>query len=435
MATCIQTANDVIAGPGYDSLTNIFPSTITPFTTSISTNALFKLQIPNFQTINFTFTLTNTPYASTLSILRVVGSVVTPIASANLNSSSTTVTADLSIGQYIICLRSNNAQTGSFVGSFTGYASSVFMSPSGRSGQEAVLAELKTRPKPRECSEALYFEIVDGALPPGLVIDSLGTIRGRLPNLDCVPDPLSPSMNWSYQENDGTLWPWGRQWRFQVELWIASQPEIRVTEWFCVKIHNNWDFDRDKFLELAPFEHVEKIKVVEPPKQLPAMICEPCGPVNPTREIFVPTPLSEDECPACSSPNQSTSIELIPIPDELCDCPANELLVWFEENREGDDTNPNIAKFKRDLSNSESFRYLRERAGYVPGDQFTDEQRALIFVTASNYQNFLQLAQVRLNPNASDLGFLVELWKNQENQALPITGLSHDGAVATVQLK
>lgn len=435
MATCIQSANDVISGAGYDSLTNIFPSTITPFTSNNTFNALFKLELPNFQTISFVFNLTATPYNSTMSILRVVGGAVTPVASANLTSGSTFVTADLSIGQYIICIRSTNAQSGTFIGSFTGYPNSAFMTCDAYPGQSAILAELKTQPRERVCNEPLFFQLMDGTLPPGLTIDSLGTIRGTLPNLDCLPDPMSPSMNWWYEENDATLWPWGRQWRFQVDVWIASQPDIRVSEWFCVKIHNNWDFDRDRFLDQAPFEHIEKIKVVEPPKQLPKMICEPCGPVNPQREIFIPTPIAEDDCPACTSPNQSTSIELIPIPDELCDCPANELLVWFEENRAGDTTNPNIAKFKKDLSNSESFRILRERAGYIPGDQFTDRQREIIFVTASNYQNFLQLSQVRLNPNANDLAFLVELWKNQENQALPTTGYGHAGENVTAVLK
>lgn len=434
MPTCLQSANDVLTGPGYESLTNVFANTITPFSTTTATNHLFRLQSPTFQTVNFTFTLNTPPYNSSLSILRVSGSTAIPIASVNLTSGTTVFTADLAIGQYIICLRSTGNQTGSFIGSFTGYATTAFLQPRGYSGQFSILNELKTKPRERVCTEPLFFELVEGSLPPGLTMDSLGTIRGQLPNLDCLPDPLSPSMNWWYEENDSTLWPWGRQWRFRVDLWVEVAAETRVTEWFCVKVHNNWDFDQAKFLGQAPFDRIEKIKVVEPPATLPKMICEPCSPPTNERVFLAPKPLDADNCPACGSPDQDTSIELIPIPDSLCMIPANELLAWFEEEREGDDTNPEIVKFKKDLAKSESFRILRERAGYIPGDDFTDRQRELIFVTASNYQNFLQLSQVRLNPNANDLAFLVDMWKDQQNQILPITANGHTGSYCQVEL-
>lgn len=433
MATCTQSAQDYLASSSYDSLTPVFPNTSTPFSTTAASNALFKLEIPSFQTIGFTFILGSAPYSSSVSILRYNGGIsVSPVASVNLTTASTFFTADLTTGQYILCVRSNNTQAGSFVGQFTGYSQSARFDPSVASG-EAFSASIKTFPKPRNCKEPLFFELVDGSLPPGLTIDSLGTIRGQLPNLDCLEDSPSPSINWWYTENDSTLWPWGRQWRFQVKLWIANQPDVFQTEWFCVKIHNNWDFDRDRFLAQSPFEHVESIRVLESPPSLPKSICGPCDQINPQEVMFVPQPVQTD-CVACASPNQTTNIEMIPIPDTLCTKTPSELLVWFEEKREGDRSNPEIAKFIDNLSASESFNILRGRAGYVKPDPLSDRQKEMMFVSAENYQNFLQLSVVRLDPQADELAFLVDLWKNQENQALPITMLGHTGSTFEVSI-
>lgn len=427
MTTCIES----IAGMGsIESLTEIVPNTVMPFTVDGSSNRLFRLQSPVFQTVRFISNLSLNPPVVTISVFKWNGTAATPYGSVNITNHIQTAYMDFPIGDYIICVRTPNgtAQTGTFVCEFTGYSQQVRFALNAYGG-EVMDAPLSGPPRPpRECGEALFFRIEEGELPPGLIIDHLGTITGWLPNLDCLEDSPSPAVNWYYEENDGTSWPWGREWRFQVKVWIEGmEADAWAREWFCVRVHNNWSYDQENFLAQSPFVEIKDIKVVTPALTLPKSVCQPCDDfVQPAP--FVPSPINET-CAPCNARDQSTTVELIAIPSDLCNIQPDDFLPWFDANQNVDSNNPFIEKFKRDLAESSAFAILRQRAGYVETKPDTQAEDQLAFVTAMNYQNFLQLATTRINEDSDpdSLSQLMKQWQDAENQALPTTGYAHSG--------
>lgn len=427
MATCLNS----IAGMGsIGSLTEVFPNTLMPFSVTSSTNKLFRLQSPVFQTVSFTFTLSSAFWNTVFTVYSWNGTTATVIGSANINSAVISFSMDFPVGDYIICIRPGTAvsQSGSFVASFTGYAQTAQIIPNFAEGA-SVSIQLSTPLPPQVCDEALFFEIVEGELPPGLQMDSLGTITGLLPNLDCLPDAPSPAVNWYFTDNDGTSWPWGRMWRFYVRVWVDGLKESAFDEeWFCVKVHNNWTFDLDNFMAQSPFESVQHIRVVDPPKPL-AVECAPCSEMVQTQ--FVPQAINEP-CEPCQNTAEANRVELVAIPVELSHIEPNDVVAWYTANKDIVTDNPYINKFIHDLETSEVFKLLLDRYGY----EEVDPDAQLKFVTTSNYQNYLQLAEIRLDPtmDPNNLAVLMKQWQDYMNQALPTTGIGYAGETVSVNL-
>lgn len=434
MATCIES---IQAMSSYDSLPAIAANQLTPFSITPESNRLFKLESPFVQTIRFNFNVSTLPATVAVTVFswNRQTNMASVVGSFNVTGASQTAFVDFQMGEYIICVRTTlNPMTGSFTGFFTGYPDEARFTFNVSAGEYSTIELEGSRP-PRECDEALFFEIIDGELPPGLRMNSLGTITGLLPNLDCIEDRLSPAVNWYYPENDGTMWPWGRQWRFKVRVWVDGFYDSSFDEeWFCVKIHNNWSYDQERFLAQAPFEHITSVRVVEAPNALP-IICVPCGDNSPhTTPIFVPQPLNSP-CAPCDAKNQDTAVELIPIPTELCKINSDQFLTWYLEAETSD--NPNIEKFKRDLEESDAFNILLKKAGYAASDrtELTPTQLQNIFIVTQNYENYLQLAQVRLQENDPEsYRATVQEWQLIENQILPTSGVGYSGEGVTFEL-
>lgn len=435
MATCNES---IAAMVSFDSLTEIIPNTVTPFNVTATSNRLFRLLCPQVQTVKFNIASTSSPVALTLTAYSWDGTSATPIGSVNITNPNAVAHIDFQVGNYIICVRPTGfaTQTGTILGEFTGYSQEARFSFQVSAGEHSNIVLSGPPTPPRECDEALFFEIIDGELPPGLQMDPFGVITGLLPNLDCIEDRWSPAVNWYYEENDGTSWPWGREWRFQVKVWVDGLEDTATDEeWFCVRIHNNWTYDQERFLAQQPFEHITQIRVVDPPAALPT-ICQPCKNFE-EEPVFVPRKIEETkECLPCQQETQETQVELIPIPLDLCQVPTSDYLQWFIENQNVDSGNPHIEKFKQDLKDSPAFNHLRARAGYIDLDDVSQEEIQRQFVVVQSYQNFLQLATITLNNGAADeYKSIVREWQVIENQALPTQVIGYSGDMMEITLK
>lgn len=432
MATCNES---IAAMSSYDDLVEIIPNTVTPFSVTATENNLFRLPSPEVQTVKFTINVTSPTVALTITALRWDGTTAVPIGSVTMTNPNAVAYIDFQAGDYIICVRATgfSAQAGSFIAEFTGYAQEARFNFNVYSGEYLDTVVSGPPRPPRECNEALFFEIIDGELPPGLDMDFMGTITGWLPNLDCLEDRWSPAVNWYYEENDGTMWPWGREWRFQVKVWVDGFDDTSTDEeWFCVRIHNNWTYDQERFKAQLPFEHVTEIRVVDAPPTLP-IECQPCKNFE-NDPVFVPQRVDE-RCLPCEE-NTEAAIELIPIPLDLCHISADDFFTWFIKNDGVDSGNEYIEKFKEDLRESPAFNILRARAGFIEPDPLTDREKHQQFVIMQNYQNYLQLATVILNEGEGDeYKSIVREWQVIENQVLPMQGIGYMGDSMEVELK
>ncbi len=424
MATCLESID---AAGSIEGLPVILPNTITPFSVTATSNKLFVLKSPQFQSVRFSFAISSPSWNTQVTVYSWDGGTAAVIGAVSIRNSVVSVSIDFPIGQYIICIRPGAAiaQVGTFVAAFTGYAQQATLELRMFGGENFYAPVEHNRPR-KECTEALYFEILEGDLPPGLIMDMQGTITGLLPNLDCLEDAPAPAVNWFFTENDGTAWPWGRQWRFLVRVWVDGLKEIAFEdEWFCVKIHNNWTFDLDNFMEQSPFEHIQTIRVVDQPEPM-KVECAPCKSMEKTQ--FVPQKI-EQPCEPCANTTEANRVELIAIPVDLCDMEPSDYVAWYDANKGKSFDNPYIEKFIRDLEESQVFQIMVNH-------HETNPYESLEYAVATNYQNYLQLAEIRLDPtmDPENLAVLMRQWGTYMNQTLPTSGTGFGGEEFNVTL-
>jgi hypothetical protein len=434
MATCLQSITTLMAGPGIDSLTEILPATNTSLFFTPVSNELLLAKMEIQQTVTFTVTLAPTVpglYNATLSIYSVVGTTITAYASINLTSSSVSFSKDFQAGNYIFCFHANSsaAYGGNIVGSFVGVPSSAVFFPTFPTG-ENIKVELTIPSPPRVCGQVMFYEVVEGEVPPGVYLDELGTLRGTLPNLDCVgPDQYgydySPSFNWFY-ERSGVSYPIGRQWRFKVKLSLGSNPDIFVTDWYCIRVVNNWDFDRDNFISQLPFDHTTQTVIYDTPRTLEP-VCEDCPPESDANVAVVPKSL-EQQCIPCDQHLETGSVSLIQIPKELESTPPAQFALWYAHNQFVDysESCPDVQKFINSLRTSPLFQKLLAQNGLAASTDPTPQQ----LVIASIFNNYLQLAAERLKDgrNATDIDQQLLEWQFKENQSNPLISDVLEGA-------
>lgn len=439
MATCLQSITTAISA-GLDLIPELTPNTLTPITFSSIKNQLFTLKLPIFQTIHFQANLVPSVSVSNIQVSVEIYTLnsdnsVTSQGSVVLSDLNNAFNKDFAAGTYFLCIRTpSSSYTGTILANFTGYPTTSFMSAIAFEGS-VVVSKFDDRRPPRPCDEPLYYEILDGTLPPGIVMNALGKISGILPNMDCLEEnkDLSPSWNWYQQEMDGSYSPWGRQWRFKVKVYIASFPDSYDEEWFCIRIVNNWSFDRDNFLAQMPFEHVKTIEVIEQPKSLPVICFEPCEITTP--ETFTPTPLAA-MCASCDSPEVETDVTLIQIPKQVANVAVADLPLWYVENQNTIFASEEVNKFVQNLEGSYAFKLLLAQAGLIDSVQ-SAEDAAKTAVNVSEFNNFVQISVSSLvdGRNTTDLDAMMLAWRDEQNQKLPITLSSYHGSTMTVSMK
>jgi len=439
MATCLQSITNIVNAGQIDSVPELSPNTLTPISFGSTANQLFLLKLPIFQTISFQLVLvpagsgTNISVTAEIYVLNSDNSVTSQgsILISDLNSA---FNKDLQAGTYFLCLRTTvGSFTGTILASFTGYPTTSFFTFLMYDGSVASYQFDNTRP-PRPCDEPLFFELLDGTLPPGIAMNALGKLSGILPNLDCIDDTkdLSPSQNWYQEEMDGSFTPWGKQWRFKVKVYLQDYPDSYDEDWFCIRVVNNWSFDRDNFLSQMPFTNVRTVQVVEQPKTLPEICFEPCEIQAP--EDFNPIPL-KDQCSACSDPNVETDVTLIQIPKQVASVPVTELPLWYVVNQGKFFASEEVNKFIGNLENSYAFKLLLAQAGLIDPVQ-SEEDAAKTAVNVSEFNNFVQISVSSLvdGRNTTDLDAMMLQWRDEQNQKLPITLSSYDGSLMTVKI-
>lgn len=420
MATCIQSINLM---PSYLGLEQILPSTLTPFSFTPTVNKLFRLSTLSPISVLFNISLvpSGTPViAAQLAIYKFNGSAATSVlvGTINLNNPTMSFSRDFEFGNYILCFRSlSGSYSAQVTGFFTTYPTTSFMSVRFSHGENLQRPEMGVPPLPSPCEEPLFYEILDGELPPGLVMNSLGIIEGTLPNLDCIDETkdYSPSINWFYQDSDGVYQPWGLRWRFKVKMFIASMPDVFQEAWFCIKIHNNWSYDRDNFIEQAPFDRTRRIEIVQEPTLLPKNVCYvPCDDDKDT-VIFKPQKIQDPGCDTCDG--NPVDVILVPIPQILKQKPITEIAKWYEKFKDEIFESKDLKQFAERLKQTEAWKlYLQQIA-------FTDEERLNNgkIIVANVLNDALQISIISPYRDVEELPDMMERLRLIQNETLPFT--------------
>jgi hypothetical protein len=432
MATCLQTITNAIGTGQVGTIPELSPNTLTPLAFGSANNELFIMKLPVFQAIQFQVQLVPQGSGSNISVTIEIYSLnadntVTSQGSVGISDLGSGFSKDFNQGTYFLCIRTTaGSYTGTILASFRGYPTTSYFSFSAWDGAVLTYKFDDTRP-PQPCDEPLFFEIVEGSLPPGIVMTALGKVQGILPNMDCVEEnkDLSPSQNWYQQESDGSYTPWGRQWRFKVKVYLAEFPDSFDLDWFCIRIVNNWNFDRDNFLSQMPFTNVRQVEIIEQPQTIPTICFEPCDIVTPVD--IIPVPLKE-VCASCDSAEVETDVTLIQIPKQVANVSVADLPIWYVANQDKFFASEEVNKFIANLQDSYAFKLLLAQAGLIAPITSADDA-ARTAVNISEFNNFVQISVSSLvdGRNTTDLDTMMLQWRDEQNQKLPITLSAYEG--------
>jgi hypothetical protein len=424
MTTCTQDIQAKIDAGEVSSIARLLPFTAMVIDIGIGNNQLFVFEIIDFQTADFEINLV--PLFPPTS----VGVVVTfyqleeddtfiNLGSALITELSMNFQKDFSAGTYFVCISSQTfSYGGTFQGNFTTYPITVKFSPTAETGGLAV-CDLTVPQPDRECSIPLIYEIVDGELPEGLTMTVNGNIEGILPNLDCIEytDDLSPSQGWYFEF--GNQWePWGLQWRFKVKLWAEGFEENGVEQWFCIRVHNNWSWDKDHFTDNEPYSKTVRAKIQD--EQIGTPIESICPPCEDSVEIqFEPEPTLSSPCD-CDEESDDEARKVL------------EFLEWYNRVIDNPNNSPEVELFISNFRQSPQFADLMEKAGL--GDELlTDaelESRSVNLIIRA-YQEMLD----NDGRGATDIDSIMIRLRDEENQKLPTTLFVSTGVYASFDLE
>ena len=202
----------------------------------------------------------------------------------------------------------------------------------------------------------------------------------------------------------------GRQWRFFVKVWIWDNPEAFAEDWFCIRIHNNWSWDRDNKPPLEYEEIVEEIIENDP---LPKDLC--CEPVQEQKQ-FTPQVLPTTLCP-CESETSSEQEVIL------------KFLKWYDSVlKNPPEDNPDILSFIDNFKKTDYFIQMMKKANLEEELTTPEEKEAIAVKILIKYYTD-QLIEGR---GKEDIDYIMIQLKEKENQKLPITALSFSGAVSYI---
>lgn len=238
------------------------------------------------------FPQTSDPIDMELRLYKVIGVDLTLVATATLTQFYNTFDFDGSPGEYRFCLTSANHVNYELEVEFTDYPFTLFGDADAYSGE--YMPEFDFYQPGAQCDGEVFYTIVEGNLPAGLEFLPAGIIRGTPEELDCeTPADYTPSFNFDesaeeYGENARISTSY--DFPILVRAALVDDPSVFIDRTFLICIRNNWDYDRDAYLDaLTNFE--QKVYLTEQPVGDP-----------------IPQQAADDEsdCPVCDEPTVDT---------------------------------------------------------------------------------------------------------------------------------
>lgn len=218
----------------------------TTYSDSLSTshNALYLLTNDLTQSVFFNIRiLTNTSNIMiTLTIYNKLDLSI--IGSLNITQSNINTSFSIAAGSYYVCIRPVSLSYDiQLTPTFISYSNVARFFPYSYFGYS--VSTTLTVPVPsRACNKPLLYQIIEGALPPGLVMLQNGYIYGNLPMLDCDTannGNLPTSNTWYHQiSDDEYVTNWGRAYRFRIRLTFFDNNTKEDIKWYYIYIVNDY---------------------------------------------------------------------------------------------------------------------------------------------------------------------------------------------------
>lgn len=408
MATClVEITADIASGAVLD-----YPIIATgvsiPFVFSPASKSKFVLTTSKQETIVCQLGVVNSgPVSVTFFKLNDGGKGVTSVGGVTTSDNSTSFQKDVTPGTYYICVSSSTvSSSGTFTCFFSGFVSQTRLLPKCYSG-EVLISDLTIKKRERFCNEPMTFELISGELPPGCTLQPDGSIRGTLPDLDCIDldeKAYSPSINWFFEDSEDRTHPIPRRWRFRARVTLVNYPYVYAEENFSIDVHNNWSKDRDAFMAKATdgFDRYTDIEVKTP--------VEKVDPNQIVKAIAVPSevqPSNFIDCPSCGNADINRDAEFV-----------SWYIYEYVES-----TNPQLEDFVDKFKSTNKFKEIARIYGE---DTLTQEAINNIII------NTIPTDGTR---SPGDIDALFLSLGHKLNMKLPVEAIGHSGVTLTAKVE
>lgn len=260
MATCVQTINSGTVQA--ETLSNNSP-VVTLVNSNI--NGLYSLSSSMDQSIFLNVRMLNSYNTINLSLTIYKKDTMQIFGSMNITRTLVNSSFNILAGEYYICIRSLMLEYQvELTASFINYVTVQTLNPTTTYGfqSDSILTFKRIEV---DCNKPLYYELIDGALPTGLIMLQNGYINGTLPMLDTddYNKELPTSNTWYEKIHDNEyITAWGRVYRFKVYLYLEGGYSKGVDRWFYISILN--DFNKNlKYVDQYMMLEDEKIVTFE----------------------------------------------------------------------------------------------------------------------------------------------------------------------------
>jgi hypothetical protein len=427
MATCSREISNIIRAGTIENVNEIFPNTRTQFTIGPNQKYIFIFRVARQDTIRFITELTPRGDAGQIKMTISIFSynenteTIVDLGSTLIEELLQEFQKDLGVGTYFMCITNFYSTFDAYItGIFSGFVPWAKLSMVFYEGSFSYAEKLSFPLIPKPCSKPIFYEIIEGSLPPGISMSNAGRLYGILPNLDCCEEnaKLSPSVDWFGQYPNGEWHPWGRQWRFKVRITIPEFPLAVAEKWFCIRVYNNWDIDKENFAKQIPFNRSYEI-IVEPDK---IVLEDQCGDCPPKQKIRKLSPYSPLPCLECSN-DVKTDTQIFKIPEEI-KVTEDSLVVWYQQTMQLDPStmSKEIRTFLSNLMNSSIFKNLLIKKGLLEAENEKLKRLERVRIALQSMNGYIYLRQSTMidgrNEDDVDHEFLTTV--KRLNQSLPM---------------
>jgi hypothetical protein len=459
MATCYEEISNLLTTKSIDDIDQIFPNTRTNFSIGAGNKHIFVFKTSKQDTVKFSTELY--PSGSNTSIKMIINifsydentKSLIDLGSTLIEEMFQDFQKDLTAGTFFMCVTNYFSTIDAYItGIFSGFESWAKISAVFSEGSSVITTVTQKRPE-RVCTRPIFYDLIDGNLPPGISLLSTGRLYGTLPNLDCCDENanLSPSADWFGQYPTGEWHPWGRQWRFKVRITLPGFPLAIDERWFCIRVYNNWDIEKENFKKQLPFSKTYDV-IVEPENDIvlesqclecdiktPSAerkiielkaLCDPCNPGSPD-DASLATGLQIPD----KDYDERNDAQTIKIPNGI-DVSSDNLISWYmktaQKSQKEIDT-PTKELMKK-LINSRIFINLLIKKRIIEADSDKLTRLENVRITLRDNKGRIQLRQSVLldGRNKSDIDYEFLMNVNKLNQSLPMEFIIFSGEYSCI---
>ena len=294
------------------------------------TGAFFKFEMIEFETVFFDlFIQPNTTNGINVAftLYRKVGTNYVNLGTSISDEFNNNFEYSAAPGEYYICITTDFSVNYTLSAEFTDFPYVSIADADAYGG--AYMPPFEFAQPTAFCDSPVFYEIIEGELPKGLILQSDGVISGIPGEQDCEDENTDrePSFTWWEEGESGTRKATGSNHRVVIRAALVDAPETFADREFFICVHNNWDYDRDAFIESIPnFE--TPVFEVEGEESWNEVAAEPPLPEQPLTDIKTDTLC--DPCPT-ETPKPLTLEEIKELTKQVYIAPEYQGLVTIND--------------------------------------------------------------------------------------------------------